>query len=427
MPSWLEPALEYLASWLEFQRRLHEHPGCVVAVAYRGRIVLDKAFGFADLRKRTPLTPRHRFRVASHSKSFTAAGIIKLRDKRKLKLDDPIGRYVAGLHSSAARATLEELLSHGAGIVRDGRDSGQFSDRRPFLSREEVVADLKAAPILRRGTRFKYSNHGYALLGMAIESVTGEPYREWIAREIVAAAGLEETTADMPLPRGTPFARGHTGRLPAGKPLVIPGDFDTQAIGPAGGFVSTAADLARFFWQLRRERDMLRPRWRDPHSSIERYYGLGIISGTLRGWRWYGHSGGLQGYITRTAVIPRHELAISVLTNSIVGLAHPWIDGAMDIFRTFKTRGGRHWRGRWWTMWAAVDLVPVRGKLLVATPAFFNPFLDAAEIRGRRIVLAGGFATHGEGVRFGRNELWLGGTRYLREAAAAREIMALYR
>ena len=262
---------------------------------------------------------------------------------------------------------------------------------------------------------------------MAIESVTGERYRDWIAREIVAAAGLEETTPDMPLPRGTPFARGHTGRLPAGRPLVIPGDFDTRAICPAGGFVSTAADLARFFWQLRGERAMLRPRWRDPHSSIERYYGLGIMSGALRGWRWYGHSGGLQGYITRTVVLPRHELAISVLTNSIVGLAHPWVDGAMDIFRTMKTRSGRHWRGRWWTVWGAVDVVPVRGRLLLATPAFFNPFLDAAEIRGRRVALAGGFANHGERVRLGRNELWLGGTRYLREAAAAREIMARYR
>jgi len=426
MPSWLGPALDYLASWLEFQRRLHDQPGCAVAVAYRGRVVLDEAYGYADLRKHIPLTPRHRFRVASHSKSFTAAAIVRLRDARKLRLDDPVGRYVPGLHRAVARVTLEELLSHSAGLVRDGRDSGQFSDRRPFLTREEVLADLDGPPILRRGTRFKYSNHGYALLGMAIESVTGEPYRDWVAREIIAPAGLRETTPDMPLPRGTPFARGHTGRLPTGRLLVIPGDFDTRAIAPAGGFVSTAADLVRFFWQLRGRRELIRARWRDPHSNIKRYYGLGIISGSLEGWRWYGHSGGLQGYITRTVVMPRHELAISVLTNSIAGLAHPWIDGAMHIFRTFKTQGGRRWRGRWWTMWGAIDLVPVRAKMLVAMPALFSPFVDAAEIKGRRIALAGGYAHHGEGVRLGKHELWLGGTRYLREAAVAREINRRY-
>jgi hypothetical protein len=171
---------------------------------------------------------------------------------------------------------------------------------------------------------------------------------------------------------------------------------------------------------------MIRPRWRDPHSSIERYYGLGIISGTLDRWRWYGHSGGLQGYITRTVVIPRHDLAISVLTNSIIGPAHAWVDGAMHILRTYKTQGGRRWRGRWWNLWGAIDLVPVRGRILVASPALFDPFLDAAEIRGGRIALAGGYVNHGERARIGKKEVRLGAGRFLPEAVVAREIKRRY-
>jgi D-alanyl-D-alanine carboxypeptidase len=135
----------------------------------------------------------------------------------------------------------------------------------------------------------------------------------------------------------------------------------------------------------------------------------------------------LQGYITRTAVLPREELAISVLTNSIDGLAHPWLEGAMHILRVFAREGGRRWRGRWWTMWGAIDVVPVRGKTLVATPAFFNPFMDATQIKGRRIVLAGGYANHGERARLGRKEVWLGGTRYLPERVVARELERRYR
>jgi CubicO group peptidase (beta-lactamase class C family) len=352
-----------------------------------------------------------------------------------------VGRYVDGLHPALARASLEQLLSHASGVVRDGPDSGQFTDRRPFLDEAELRAQLKAAPVLRRGTRFKYSNHGYGLLGLVIESVTGEPYRSWIGREIVAAAGMEETVPDMPLAKGTPFARGHTGRLPAGRRLVIPGDFRTNAIAPAGGFVSTAGDLVRFFSQLApsahrsvlsvpSRKAMLRRRWRDPYSSIERYYGLGIISGALAGWRWFGHSGGLQGYITRTVVLPG-GIALSVLTNSIDGLAHFWIDGAIHVLRTFARHGVparalRAWSGRWWTIWNAVDLVPVRAKVLVAMPAWFNPFMDAAEIRGGRIALAGGFAAHGEPARLGRKELWLGGTRYLSERSLEREMTSRY-
>ena len=73
MKKWLNAALDYLPRWLQFQLRHHEQPGCVVALAYRDRIVLEESFGYADLAGRTPLTPRHRFRVASHSKSFAAA------------------------------------------------------------------------------------------------------------------------------------------------------------------------------------------------------------------------------------------------------------------------------------------------------------------------------------------------------------------
>lgn len=434
MPAWLDAALDYIPRWLEFQVRLHEQPGCVIAIAYRGELVHEQAFG--------PLTPRHRFRVASHSKSFTAAGIMKLVERGQLRIKDPVGRHVRGLHRALAGATLAELLGHRAGVVRDGPDAGQFVDRRPFVSAEELRAQLKNPPILARKRRFKYSNHGYALLGLVIEAVTGEPYRDWIAREIVGAAGLRETTPDMPRGKRVLFTPGHTAKLPAGR-RVIPGDFDTHAIAPAGGFVATAADLVRFYAQLdpaarnsflsvASRRAMTRGRWRDPHSSIERYYGLGVMSGRVRGLAWFGHSGGLQGYITRTAVMPREEVAISVLTNSIDGLAHPWIEGAMHVIGVFAQRGAasrglRAWRGRWWTIWNAIDLVPAGDRVLAAWPAQFLPLLDAAEIRAGRIVLAGGYASHGEPARLKRDELWLGGTRFVREQSLAREMRLRYR
>ena len=69
----------------------------------------------------------------------------------------------------------------------------------------------------------------------------------------------------------------------------------------------------------------------------------------------------------------------------------------------------------------------MRAKVLVAMPAYFNPFMDAPEIRNGRIALAGGFASHGEPARLGRKELWLGGTRYLPEAQVAREMRTRYR
>jgi CubicO group peptidase (beta-lactamase class C family) len=339
-------------------------------------------------------------------------------------------------------------------VVRDGPDSGQFVGRRPFLSSAELVADLKAAPVLRRNRRFKYSNHGYGLVGLAIEAVTGEPYAQWLQREIIDAAALLETLADGPPPRSVPLALGHSAKLPLGRRVVVPGDYSTHAIAAAAGVISTAHDLVSFFQQLSprakvsilstaSRHEMIRRRWRDPHSSIKRYYGLGLMSGRLAGWRWFGHSGGLQGYITRTCVVPEQELAISVLTNTVDGFAHPWLEGTVQILRTFADRGAPSrrlapWTGRWWTLWNPIDLVPAGARVLVARPDFLNPFLDASEIEvhGRdrgRIALAGGYASHGEPARLFRNrrgaitEVRLGGTHFRRERSVARELSRVLR
>jgi CubicO group peptidase (beta-lactamase class C family) len=181
-------------------------------------------------------------------------------------------------------------------LIRDGSDAGQFVDRRPFLSAQELRAELRLPPIKGPNTRFKHSNHGYGLLRLVIEAVTGERYRTWIKREIFDAAGLDETTPDMPLPRGVPLAWGNSGRMLLDRRLN-----QTHAIGPARGFVSTAADLARYFAQLSpnaqksilsiaSRREMIRRQWRNPGSSIEQYYGLGTVSGSIAGWDWFGHS-----------------------------------------------------------------------------------------------------------------------------------------
>src|SRR6516164_5537692 len=375
MDDWLKPALDYIPQWLDYQMRDTEQPGCVIAVAHKGRIVLERAFGFADLVALTPLTPRHRFRVASHSKSFTAAGIMKLREEGRLGLDDTVGQHVSGLHPEIAAARIGQLLSHSAGILRDGSDGGQWQDRRPFLDAAELRADLAVAPVIEPNIRFKYSNHGFGLAGLVIEEVTGTPYSTWIRQEIIDPAGLEETEPDMPVADPVPLARGHSGKLPLGRRVVIPGDNPTNAMAPATGFVSTARDLARFFAQLdpaaaesvlavASRREMVRCQWRNPHSSLERYYGLGIISGKAAEWEWFGHSGAFQGFASRTMAMPEPALAVSVVTNAVDGAADRWMEGMIHILTTFAKKGVpakdvRDWTGRWWTLWGAVDLVPM--------------------------------------------------------------------
>ena len=451
-PAWLPAAVDYLSRWIELQLRLLEHPGCVIAVAQRGRLVLEAALGVADLVSGTPLTPRHRFRVASHSKTFTAAGIMKLRERGAVGLDDRIGKHVPGLHSTLADATLTQLLSHSSGVVRDGATADQWFDRRPFADAAELSAALSGAPTIEPNTRFKYSNYGYGLLGRLIETVTGEPYAAWIKREIVDRAELDETAPDTPVPAGTPMASGHSGRQPLGRRVVLPGHQPTNALAAAAGFVSTAGDLARFFAQLdpssdatllttASRREMTRAQWRNPHAELELHYGLGTMSSGRGDWWWFGHSGGFQGFISATAMLPAHGVTVAIVTNAIDGYANQWLAGALHVMATFAKHGApadtvRDWSGRWWSIWSTVDLVPMGTKVLVANPALITPFSDASQIvpsgpDAGTIAVANGFGSHGEPVERLRGddgavrELKLAGSTLVPEDRVAAQLVAV--
>jgi hypothetical protein len=232
---------------------------------------------------------------------------------------------------------------------------------------------------------------------------------------------------------------------------VLPGENPCHAIGPAAGFVSTASDLVRFLSLLSPEapnsplsvasrREMARRQWRMPDMAVELWYGLGTISGGTGAWSWFGHSGRFQGYVSRSCVLPEQELAVSVLVNTYDGIADLWSEGVMQVLRAFRTRGTpaeavRGWRGRWWTIGGAVDLLPMGERVVMATPAISNPMIDLSEIEVTgpdegRISLAPGFGSHGERVRLVRDaageavEFHLGGMRFLREAALRAEMEA---
>ena len=252
----------------------------------------------------------------------------------------------------------------------------------------------------------------------------------------------------MPIGGGL-LARGHGLKAPLGRRPVFAGETPTHALAAATGFVSTAADLARFFGQLspgasqsvlssESRREMSRRQWRTPHSAQERYYGLGTMSGEVEGRAWFGHMGVFPGYISRTVVAPEWEVAISIVTNANDGLANPWIDGSLQIMNAFALNGAptpavADWTGRWWSHWGPLDLVSMGDKVVAAQPALQAPLADAAEISVDdrllgRIALANGYGSHGETVRRTTDasgeitSIWFGGLELAREADLAAEL-----
>lgn len=453
MADWLAPALAYIPQWIAHQRRITEMPGIAVAVAQGGKLVLDQAFGVANLGTGEALTPKHLFRVASHSKTFTAVGIMRLLEAGKLRLDDAAGQHVQGLHPEVAKATIAQLLSHTAGIVRDGDDTGQWADRRPFLNEAELRAALAEAPVIPANTRMKYSNHAFGLAGLVIAAVTGESYNAWVAREVVKKAGLENTAPDAPVGPKVKTSRGHSSKWALGERLVIPADNCTHALASATGFLSTAGDLARFYATLdpaapksiisaASRREMVRQQWPVPDTAGDRHYGLGTIHGRVGDWEMYGHSGGFQGVKTQTATIPSQKLTVSVLTNAADGNPALLLEGVVHILRAFQKHGApgkavAGWGGRWWSLWDAIDLVPMGNTVFVAVPGQANPFADVSELEVTGadtavIRKSGGFGSHGEAARLVRGRggkvasvVYAGG-KLVDEAAIGKELRARY-
>ena len=450
MADWLAPALAYIPQWFDYQIAQSGLPGASLAVARDGAVVLAHAVGVADLATGEPLTPAHRFRVASHSKTFTTVGILKLVDQGKLSLDDRAGSHVAGLHPVVARATVSQLLSHTGGIIRDGEDAGQWLNRRPFLSEADLRSALAEAPKIPANTRMKYSNHGYGLLGLIIAAVTGESYNTWIAREIIAPAGLAETCPDTPLPAGTPLASGHGAPAMLGRRFVVPADTCTNGLTSATGFVSTPSDLTRFYSQLttgsasallsiESRREIARPLWRIPGAAVERHYGLGTAHGDTGGWTWFGHGGGFPGVRSFTVVVPEQAIAISVCTHATDGEPNGMVENILRILQVFAQSGPADlaladWSGRFWSLWGASDLIPMGNKVMVGQPNQGNPFSDPTELTVTgpdiaRISEANGYGSYGESVQLVRDAsgavvevLFAGGLLKRREAAAAEAI-----
>ncbi|HEY2257825.1 MAG TPA: serine hydrolase domain-containing protein [Variovorax sp.] len=454
--AWLEAALDYIPEWLGYQMERYRQVGCSIAIAQGAQLVASQAFGHADLRTGETLTPAHRFRIASHSKTFTASGIMLLREQGRLGLDDPIGRHVTGLHKQLAGARIGELLSHGAGVTRDGADSGQFLDRRPFLSREELRAELALKQPLAPGLQLKYSNHGYGLLGLLIETLSGSAYVDWIAQHVIGPAGLKETVPDMPqLPKSAPRAKGHSTEFPFGQRLVVPGDNACHAIAPAGGFVSTAADVARFFAQLAPDskhsilspasrREMMQPHWRDECSTLASWYGYGTMMNEPGPRQWHGHTGGLQGFVSRTSRFAASGFTISVLCNALDGAAYTWVDGIHSILSAFRQHGAPSkavagWKGRWWSLWGAGDLVPMGDRVFHVAPVMQLPFDGSNSefrITGRDagvIARTSGYNSLGQTIHRVRDrkdkvsELWIGGVQQLTREAMIAEAEGRYR
>ncbi|HEV7515825.1 MAG TPA: serine hydrolase domain-containing protein [Thermoanaerobaculia bacterium] len=264
-------------------------------VAQGGRVVLDKGYGLAGREHGRPYTARTMFDIASISKQFTAAAILKLEQEGRLRVEDPIGKFLGAVPADKAPITLHMLLTHTAGLP-DVLGGEYEPVSRQELVRRALAADLVHVP----GRRFWYSNAGYSLLAAVVEIASGEPYEKYLKERLWQPAGMRHT--GFHLPDREEVAHGYTPDGDWGTPLDHPWlpDGPYWNLRGNGGILSTTGDLYRWHRALAgdailsaSEREKYIHPWVSQGRAAHASYGYGwAIEEGPKGGRKVSHIGG---------------------------------------------------------------------------------------------------------------------------------------
>ena len=300
----------------------------VVLVGERGRVLYERAVGEANREWHVPNNMATRFRIASTTKQFTAALVLRLAEEGKVRLDGRIVDYLPDYpRPQGERITLRHLLSHTSGLPDYPRLPG-FYERaatRAHTARE-LLALFDTLPLaFAPGARWDYSNSGFVVLGAIVERVTGEPYAVALRRRLLEPLGLRETAFDNPADVVERRASGYV-RTPEG--VVNAPYIDPSTVFAAGMLRSTAGDLFRWAEALRAGRV-----FRDSASARAMFqptvqtglppggYGFGVFVGeqTLGGRKRavVQHGGTIHGFTAGFWRMPAEGRVVVVLDNTM--------------------------------------------------------------------------------------------------------------
>lgn len=331
----VKQTLNLLQVWLDGQRAYQQIPGVSAAVVYDQQLVWSAGFGYADVSRKSPATPSTIYSICSISKLFTSIGVMQLRDEGKLRIDDPVARYIPWFKIKRSdplgpEITIEGLLTHSSGLPRESDFPYWTGPEFAFPTSEQVKDRLASQETLYPAeTYFQYSNLGLTLAGELIASVSGEPYEAYVGKRILQPLGLKSTTPEIPeKERGGRLATGYSALRRDGTRVPVP-FFMARGIAPAAGYASTAEDLARFAsWQFRvlerkggeevlrsnTLREMHRVHWVDP--DLETMWGLGFSVSKSEGKVFVGHGGSCPGFRTQLLLKPDEKLATIFMANA---------------------------------------------------------------------------------------------------------------
>ena len=280
-----------------------------VLITRSGRVLFRKSYGMSNYELSVPNTEKTRFHIASVSKTFTAAAIVLLEKQGKLKLNDPLSKYIPGF-LNGEKITIEQMLTHSSGLP-DYYSLPEYAVKKNQpVSLPDLIAWVKTKPLdFLPGTESRYSNTGYAFLAYIIEQVSGESYERFIADELFRPAGMKDSGTfrdDVLIPERASGYQPWTGN-PGMRNAPA---YDKTILIGAGSLYSTTDDLNAWTRALREGKffDL---------SKLSYPYGWGRRETSARGTRhaFLEQDGRDPGFVSHVSMYLDDDLTVILLGN----------------------------------------------------------------------------------------------------------------
>ncbi len=290
--------------------------GASLLVVKDGKPIIRRGFGYADLEKRVKAAPETNYRLASVTKQFTAACILLLKQDGKLRLEEPVRKYLSELPASDDKITVYHLLTHTGGLI-DYEDLVP-ADRTTQLDDADVLRMIATQQRLyfEPGTAFRYSNGGFVLLGLIVQRVSGMDLADFMKKRIFEPLGMDHTLM-YEHDHGPEVLHRAYGYSQVGGKWTKTDQSVTSATRGDGGIYSSIDDLAKWDAALYSDRLLSEDSRHeafaahDPSGDPDVGYGFGWRISDDTVW----HSGESVGFRNVIVRWPTQHLSVIILSN----------------------------------------------------------------------------------------------------------------
>ena len=298
---------------IELRVANHQLMGTVL-VAKGDRLLINQGYGFADLEWSVPNKPDTKFRIGSITKQFTAACILLLQERGKLKVEAPLKTYLPDAPAAWGGATIFNLLTHTSGIPDFTRLPEYRSLETSPQTPEQLIAKIRDKPLeFPPGSNWAYSNSGYLLLGFVLEKVSQESYAQFVKKNLLDPVGMKDSGYDT---HSAVIHHRASGYAPSPDGPVNAPYIDMSVPFAAGGLYSTTGDLLRWERALFGGKVLSGASLEEMTTPFKHNYGFGVgIRTPSDGDKIVLHSGGIEGFNTSLIHGARDDLVVVVLSN----------------------------------------------------------------------------------------------------------------